>query len=372
MIEKISINNIKNHSKTTITLNQVSALVGPNGAGKSTVLQAIYELNKLSHRIAKQGAWNWEPLNKLARIGQCEWSICISGEEPNWQIKVEKSSGTSPIPSSPKDTWVLDQLPLREEDTHNKETVAALFGKVIYFKGSVSQLSLPSSTLEVPPQISPEGNGLASLLADLMTSNRKKFQQIETSLCDIVPLVKEVNARTVSIKTKEKKIFSVNGSQVPYEEDRDVPGKELFFNTTSGEGISASAMSDGTLLILGLLATLFGSSDEVTLFLLDDIEQGLHPAAQIKLMQLLKNFAQTYGCQIIITSHSPYIIDALEAKDVWVMNTDTQGISRCKRLSEGPNAEWALKVLKTGEFLDAEGEDWVLAEPAKQEEVVGA
>ncbi|XZN92037.1 MAG: hypothetical protein ACM65M_03935 [Microcoleus sp.] len=33
-------------------------------------------------------------------------------------------------------------------------------------------------------------------------------------------------------------------------------------------------------------------------------------------------------------------------------------MTRCKRLDEHPDVEWAKQTLTTGEFWDAEGEDW--------------
>ncbi|MEP7342235.1 MAG: ATP-binding protein [Acidobacteriota bacterium] len=364
MIKKVSITNFKSHAHTEIELGKVTALVGPNGSGKSTVLQTIYALNQLIHRITKQGSWNWEVLNTLVRKRQYEWSVCIASDNPDWQIKAEK-----PLVSIPKIVWTLNQAILEDNDVSGQQAIAESFGQSVYFKGIANHLSSPSSTLNIPPRLSQDGSGLASVLADLMTSDRRRHQQIEKALCDIVPTVKEVNAQTVNVKLKEKKVFSFNGAQFPIEDEHDVPGKELIFNTASGDRISASAMSDGTLLTLGLLTILYSSQDDTQLFLLDDIEQGLHPLAQRQLMTTLKEFAENHGKQIILTSHSPYIVDELDAKDVWVMATNQEGISHCKRLSDHPDATRLLEVLTTGELEGAVGEDWVLPNKALAEEV---
>ncbi|MCI0388320.1 MAG: hypothetical protein MOB07_06095 [Acidobacteria bacterium] len=50
------------------------------------------------------------------------------------------------------------------------------------------------------------------------------------------------------------------------------------------------------------------------------------------------------------------------------MSTDKEGVSHCKRLSDHPDAERALRVLTTGEFLGAEGEAWVVPENTPIEE----
>jgi len=36
-------------------------------------------------------------------------------------------------------------------------------------------------------------------------------------------------------------------------------------------------------------------------------------------------------------------------------------VTRCKRLDEHPDVEWAKQTLTTGEFWDSVGEDWVVA-----------
>lgn len=66
--------------------------------------------------------------------------------------------------------------------------------------------------------------------------------------------------------------------------------------------------------------------------------------------------------QIVLTSHSPYIVDELEADEVWLLATDEEGVAQARRLSDHPDAERALEVLTTGEFWSAEGEDWVVAD----------
>jgi predicted ATPase len=270
--------------------------------------------------------------------------LCWSDLEPNYE-------------------WTLNGGVINGSDANATaaiKTIAGLFGQVVYFKGIANQLAAPSTTLETPPRLSQDGSGLASVLVNLMTTDRKRQEQVEQSLCAIVATVKEVNARTVTLKRKEKKVFAVNGAQVPYEEERDVPGNELIFNTASGNEIPAQEMSEGTLLTLGLLTLLHGSAPDARLFLLDDIEQGLHPLAQRKLVKTIREFAEKHDKQILLTTHSGYIIDELEPEDVWVMQTDEQGISHVKRLSEHPDAKRLLDVLTTGELADAVGEDWVL------------
>lgn len=65
--------------------------------------------------------------------------------------------------------------------------------------------------------------------------------------------------------------------------------------------------------------------------------------------------------QIIFSTHSPYIVDELMPSQVHVLSVDASGITQTKRLDEHPDIEWAKQTLTTGEFWDAEGENWVIA-----------
>jgi predicted ATPase len=157
----------------------------------------------------------------------------------------------------------------------------------------------------------------------------------------------------------------VNRKEVAYDEEQIVHGDQLIFDMASGEGISAQDVSEGTLLTLSLLTLLHGEPAPRVL-LLDDVERGLHPRAQRDLIEQLRKVLELRPeLQIILSSHSPYVIDQLKPEEVWLLAPDTEGCAVSRRLADHPNAVRALEVLTTGEFWSAEGEDWVLNEAAK-------
>lgn len=346
MIEKIAVTNFKSHAHTEIELGRVTALVGPNGCGKTSLLQAIYILNQFVRQIVNAGRRNWNVIHQFTRKGQSKDSIRISviGQARSWGITILGSS--------------IFDLQLR--NTEITPELLESFGQVSYFKASAQSISEPSYTLNIPPTIGIDGSGAASVISYLKNFQEETHKQIEGDLQRIVPMVKRIRVHPVPKVIKEKRTISANGNIIAYDEDRQVVAQELIFDTQSGDGLPASLASEGTLVTLALL-TLLHTSD-ASIFLLDDVEQSLHPLAQRELMQALKKFAAEHNRQIILTSHSPYIVDELEARDIWVMSTDKEGVSHCKRLSDHPDAERALQVLTTGEFLGAEGEDWVIPE----------
>jgi predicted ATPase len=247
------------------------------------------------------------------------------------------------------------------------QKVVQTFGQVVYLKAIAQSISSPSHTLDIPPRVAQDGGGLASTIAYLMTYLPEQYRLIEEDLKTIAPLIERVRVQPARITVKEKRTISSDGNLLVYDEDRRVIGHELIFDTKSGSGLPASMMSEGTLVALAILS-IFHTSSNASLIMFDDIEQALHPLAQRCLVQILKRLAGKQNNQILFTTHSPYIVDELEAKDVWVLSTDKEGVSHCKRLSDHPDAERALQVLTTGEFLGAEGEDWVVPENTPTEE----
>ncbi|MBL8203568.1 MAG: AAA family ATPase [Blastocatellia bacterium] len=379
MITKIELTNFKSHAHTVIEPRRVTALVGPNGAGKSNVLQALRSLMDLA---VPRPNLELNPSGKLMREGCDSFEIKVEGKHQKhpWLFKALTSSRDYPLPHAPHTpnvrAWGMyiegrlfhEEGYLAPPENRNvslllgtgiPESLLAAVGKYTYLKATAANLASPSYTEEIPPSISADGQGMASTIANLMTSETDGHQAIVESLHQIVSLVKNVRVRPARIARTEKRVISIDGKDFPFDEKREVVGHEIIFDTQTIKGLPAYAMSDGTLLALGLL-TLLWSSPNAHLILLDDIEAGLHPLAQRQLMKVIKDFAEKHDRQIILTSHSPYIVDALDAKDVWVMATDKEGISHTKRLSDHPDATRALDILTTGELWDAEGESWVL------------
>jgi len=170
------------------------------------------------------------------------------------------------------------------------------------------------------------------------------------------------------VEIPELQTVTVKSREIAYSETRQVPGDALVFDMKNAEGLSARDVSDGTLIVLALL-TAIHQEPQPRVLLLDDIETGLHPAAQESLMDQLRQLLdQIPELQIVATTHSPFIIDKCSPEEVWLLSPDAQGQCHAARMSEHPRAEDALKVLTTGEFWSAEGEEWVLSKTKKKKE----
>jgi predicted ATPase len=130
----------------------------------------------------------------------------------------------------------------------------------------------------------------------------------------------------------------------PYADDRDmfaaleaVDISDLFrdmhvwvtrVNDASGD-VSFADLSDGERQLLMVLGLIRMSRGKRALFLLDEPDTHLNPVWQHALLNLIREWTgattNVSNCQIILTSHNPLTIAALEKRDVRVMFTDEAG-----------------------------------------------
>jgi predicted ATPase len=114
----------------------------------------------------------------------------------------------------------------------------------------------------------------------------------------------------------------------------------------------ATHLSDGLLRILAVLAQ---EESGHPMVLLDEIENGINPEIIEKLVDNLVNARQ----QIIVTTHSPMILNYLEDKvardSVQFIYKNTAGETSARRFFKIPNIGEKLEIMGAGEaFVDTD------------------
>jgi AAA15 family ATPase/GTPase len=371
MLEKLILHNFKSHKSTEFNFDnsRLHGLVGKNSAGKTTVLQALHNLSRLAASPFKNIFQYDKSPQFLTTIGEKNMFVTASGfwgykNRQNWQAsyswKQENNDYWHPTAS-----WKIDEKENFLEGWSNSlsdspDAICKSLKPTVYLKLDASNLSEAAYSDEVTPRIEFDGSGLAPTLDFLRDEAPDKFQLIEEKLSRIVPNVRKVGIKRAKVTVTRERLIEVDGKPISYEETQEMTGQEVVLDMNTGERIPAHAISEGTMLTLGLLTVLM-NPNQPNLVLLDDVEQGLHPQAQRELMTVFKEIiAENPNLQIIFSTHSPYIIDALAPSQVHILNNSKSGFTMSKRLDEHPDVEWAKETLTTGEFWDAEGEDWVL------------
>ncbi len=357
MLDTIRLVNFKNHRDTRIRLGRLTLLVGPNGAGKSGVLQAI---DTTWHDFVEPGRVAvGAKLTGLVRSGQPGFVLELHGtrgalQGGDWTLRCQ--SRTDQPRRAPEPSIDFSDMPGHgnavDSATRAPQAAKEALGKVLRLHLSAEQLAAASALDSDHAQIDSEGSGLPSVIANLLLSDRDRFDALEAELRAIVPAVKHIRIRRI------KRPVPRQGSELVRHELAD----QLSLDMLSGDGLPLAAISEGTLILLGLL-TVLNAADCPRLLLIDDIDQSLHPRAQAHLIQLLRQALDRHpGLQIVATSHSPYLIDELRDDEVWVLNTRDDGTAVAACLADHPDGARFRGTLRTGEFLSAVGEDWVLGQ----------
>ena len=98
-------------------------------------------------------------------------------------------------------------------------------------------------------------------------------------------------------------------------------------------------MSDGSLKLLAYLL-LMEDPEPAPLIGIEEPENGLHHQLLSVLAQEMQAFSRKdNGLQILVTTHSPYFVDALTPEEVWILEKGVDGFSTITRAADIPGVK---------------------------------
>ncbi len=128
--------------------------------------------------------------------------------------------------------------------------------------------------------------------------------------------------------------------------------KELFQGVE--RTVPIEVLSDGTLRLLAVLGTAF-SIPAGGLMVVEEIDTSLHPSKVARLLTLLNQIAVSRGVRLLLTSHNPALMDAVERSSwkavILCYREKESGISKLIRLTDIPNAPSALATNSLGNLV---------------------
>jgi predicted ATPase len=346
MLEKVGFKNFLALRDVEIDLEPFTVIVGPNSSGKSTILEGIDRISNakngsrlLVKRVLPNGEISYNLKDFLSRLSKTQ--------EIEFSYKKDKES---------RQRYVADNY-LRVDVSAVVDFRPDFDSKVLRFNSS--EAAQPSYTESLNPSIEVSGKGLATVCSYLQDPKPDAFAWVQEKIRSVIPNLQRFRMKRAIVPALywfeidfQSKIDRINRGL-------EAAGQELVFDFTNAENIPASQVSEGTLFVLAVLVMAASSSGD-TVLLIDDLERGLHPKAVRDLMTALREIQKmTPGLQIIATSHSPYILDRLEAKEVRVATLDPELGTLVAKLEDYPDFDKWREAMTPGEFWSFVGEDWV-------------
>lgn len=354
MINEISIQNFKSIVNLGLELGRFNVIIGPNGCGKSNILEAISFAS-----AAAQNKLDYEYLvNRDVRMADAKFMFNAFEDDEGIKNEIER------IVIKVNDDDRLYSFQIKFDEAY-KRWVNLMDRSLNHLKndGQVS-LSLSLETGEeatfVPDaaQIKSLKNFLENLMTPISALNefltyrptehflRKTF---ETSIFPLgvhgeglLKYLKEAAGEKNVILFEEineglSLLDWFDGFQIPDDlmineyrlaiGDRYLKDSLHFFDEKS--------TNEGFLFLLFYL-TLFNSKDTPRFFAIDNIESALNPKLMTKLMDYLVKRSFANDKQVIVTTHSPFVLDALDLSNddvrLFVARRNIDGHTRLERI----------------------------------------
>ena len=401
MITKIEIENFKSIEKAEVELGKFNVLIGPNNSGKSNFLEAILLMKKLTnydtgrifterdsfekylwrdkitanfsfhmaqnskipiYQIAlSHGEYYW-PFVKTEHIESKKDNLILHRSEKRIMVRLISGDPTSsygaPVSTSTSVLNTMKSSPtiLRKAASsepirfpQNFIDVADEFNTYQLYKFNPKKFHEPSQikTDVQIPEIAEDGFGLPSLLMHYVTNDRDLFDEIEETLTnnEQFSFIKRINP------THTEKVLS-----------------RLTFKDKSGKVFESGQISDGVLLVLAFI-TICKSKTPPALIAIEEPENGIHPSNLKLVIDFIRDMVKTNeNTQVIITTHSPYLLDCVEPEEVLIFHRDGDGPTQIEQMSKIPHINEMLKGYMLGELWAEYGEEKILKGQEKDED----
>jgi len=365
MIQRLTVSNYRSlGEKVDVHFGPFTALVGPNGAGKSNVVDALRFVSDamhmglsgaITHRNGIDAVRRWSgghPFNSAIHLDlildgglPAAYSFELRGDSAEeYKVKLEEAwvrngkeefrfriengnwVGGPPGLKPPLDEKSL-ALPIIGGDMR--------FQPLVYALQQIAVYSIFPDTLRAPQKYSPvkpmdrHGSNWSSILKDQPKGSWKP---------ELVSALMKLTGDTEDIKVSQAASYLV-----------------VQFRHTSPnrkpKWFDAAQESDGTLRVAGIVTALL-QEPPVPVIGIEEPELTVHPGA----IPLLYDFLQQASrrSQVLVTTHSPELLDLMEADDVRVVVRVQEGTTVAP-MSTAQRDVVRGGLLTLGEVLRTEG-----------------
>ena len=164
---------------------------------------------------------------------------------------------------------------------------------------------------EAGPQecLSPTGDNLPNVIQYLKEQHLDRLEEVLGTLAQRVPRLERV---TADVMPDGRLLLQIKDA--PFEQP-----------------VLARYASDGTLKLLAYLTVLY-DPDPPQLIGIEEPENYLHPRLLHELAEECRQ--ATTRTQLLVSSHSPFFVNALRPEEVWVLYRDERGYTQAKRAAD--------------------------------------
>ncbi|MBL8914101.1 MAG: ATP-binding protein [Archangium sp.] len=274
-------------------LTRLHALIGPNDSGKSKTLEAL--------KAASLFPLQTKPPSDYLAATKGNLTMSYRVRE-GWQWIVAGQA--------------VDRLP---EGTHENWASA----RTLRLDPDHLRAPLPLLTDSQPLQFANDrGQGLGALLDAVFARSKKNYLEIEKSFIALFPTVEEFSLSTTS------------------------EGRRIGVKLRNGPIVGPEHMSEGMLYFLAFALVPYLAP--TSLLLIEEPENGLHPARIGVVMKVLREISKT--TQVVLATHSPLVVNELQPDEVTlVTRTEAEG-TKFTPIASTPNFAKRSSVYALGEL----------------------
>ncbi len=337
----------------TIRLGPLTVFIGHNGSGKSSLIEALETYQTIVRYGLDSAMQRWmgieharhKSVEAKERAGEAVNPIAFNlaiGKSVLKSTRIEMKVNNDPAAnrifisqesSHHANGWCIESAMARVvlDSDAGQSILSRARGKHGEIANQIQNwqfLTLQPERMGTPqPQqrtggavrLAKDGSNIADFLLDIRRLDQAAFDGIVETMSYVLPYARDLQP-SVTSELERKAYLQLT------EADFKVPGWML---------------STGTLRMLALLALLRHPSPP-PLIVVEEVENGLDPRSIHLIVEEIRNAVLSGITQVIVTTHSPYLLDLLTLEHLVLVERDSKGQPRFLRPADSDNLQrWA-------------------------------
>ena len=343
----------------TEPLKPITVVIGRNGYGKSTLCDALGFIVHCLKSDAEQACISRGGFDKIVsensdrilefqiRYENLLYTLCIAADEYNIPFVFAETlshvnhhiGGTSSVNFFVKNgegkvlhprLGTTEDIRLADKRRLVLSTLGNLtdYPDIVAFREFLDSWYLCYFTPDaarVPPLIGPQkhlsrrGSNLANVIQYWEREHQGRLDDMLSRVLGKILGIRKIETH----QTEDGRLLLRFWEQAPTEQGTQKP----FY---------ASQMSDGTLKLVAYLL-LLGDPQPPPLICFEEPENGLYHRLLGAFVDEIRRHAEgTGGAQFFITTHQPYLVDALNPNEVWILDKGADAFATVRRASDDP------------------------------------